>query len=171
MCKSVDENDQRLWPYCAQVKSEDLKVFDNVAYIDASINSLSLGEYSYTSCRFCASWQKVVTFRKCPLFFWRVFPQLCVSERDQSVVKRDLQHDVSCCWLPSSRGKMTDLLDTLVFLQFLILYIRIINVSQEYLTWLFRPDESLKAFYFHPKCFHLLLPLFFSASFTSAILS
>lgn len=29
---------------CAQVKPEDLKVFYNVAYIDASVNSLTLGD-------------------------------------------------------------------------------------------------------------------------------
>lgn len=33
----------------SQVKPEDLKMFDNVAYIDACINSLTLGDYSYIS--------------------------------------------------------------------------------------------------------------------------
>lgn len=42
-------------PDCAQVKPEDLKVFGNVAYIDASINSLSLGDCLYMSCRFTFS--------------------------------------------------------------------------------------------------------------------
>lgn len=59
-----------MFPYCAQVKAEDLKVFDNVAYINASINSLSLGDYSYISCRFTFQkisciLQEVVTLRKC----------------------------------------------------------------------------------------------------------
>ncbi|XP_040907987.1 X-ray radiation resistance-associated protein 1 [Toxotes jaculatrix] len=39
---SVDISEQEL----NSVKPEDLKVFDNVAYIDASINSLSLGSFS-----------------------------------------------------------------------------------------------------------------------------
>ncbi|XP_037604365.1 X-ray radiation resistance-associated protein 1 [Sebastes umbrosus] len=39
---SVDISEQEL----DSVKPEDLKVFDNVAYIDASINSLSLGSFS-----------------------------------------------------------------------------------------------------------------------------
>ncbi|GAA6232269.1 X-ray radiation resistance-associated protein 1 [Lates japonicus] len=39
---SVDISEQEL----CSVKPEDLKVFDNVAYIDASINSLSLGSFS-----------------------------------------------------------------------------------------------------------------------------
>ncbi|XP_034405820.1 X-ray radiation resistance-associated protein 1 [Cyclopterus lumpus] len=39
---SVDISEQKL----NSVKPEDLKVFDNVAYIDASINSLSLGSFS-----------------------------------------------------------------------------------------------------------------------------
>lgn len=52
---------------CAQVKPEDLKVFYNVAYIDASVNSLTLGDYCHVSCScmsnrpaFCAP------DRKCP---------------------------------------------------------------------------------------------------------
>ncbi|XP_054481677.1 X-ray radiation resistance-associated protein 1 [Anoplopoma fimbria] len=39
---SVDVSEQKL----TSVKPEDLKAFDNVAYIDASINSLSLGSFS-----------------------------------------------------------------------------------------------------------------------------
>lgn len=107
--------------YRAQVKPEDLKVFDNVAYIDASINSLSLGDYSYASRRFiskrpmfCAS------DRKCLSFFHRVFQQFCVFKRTQSVIKRAVQPDVSRCWLPSARGEMTafDTLIKLVLLPF-----------------------------------------------------
>ena len=54
---------------CAQVKPEELKVFDNVVDIDASINSLSLGDYcihhaDFPSIRSCASC-KHVSLRQC----------------------------------------------------------------------------------------------------------
>lgn len=49
----------------SQVKPEELEVFDNVAYINASINSLSLGEYAcihypanFILASLCASFMK-----------------------------------------------------------------------------------------------------------------
>lgn len=97
------------------MKPEDLKVFDSVAYIDASINSLSLGDYSYIFTftlhlfiwhlpwiRYCTSKISEMSI----VFLFRVFQQFCVVKRTQSVFKWTLQHDIWCCWLPSSWGKM-----------------------------------------------------------------
>lgn len=108
-------------------------LFDNVAYIDASINSLSLGDY--TSCRFTFNkilclWQKDVTF---------CFPTASFSSF-VSLRKLNLSLNGLCNMtfqaadfphLEVRTLTLTYLLDTLVLLLFLILYIWIIDTSQE----------------------------------------